>query len=263
MPANTQPNPPIYGPPQRQGIGAAGAAPMHVAYTNFPTILIAGHTLMLRRRWPEDLHEAARDIESPLLAHFGTTGEVLTLSDAQGQTIAALWVHVHRDEPLPESGSAAWPGALSSLRTALRYTRMGWLEVGPIFTAATANEAQEGQRLSHFVAALIWQGIQRLLDRNGLGFALGLSIAPPTDADAPVTDMIPLLLEKHGLDPEFAYRPHKFTGAQAPAAIRHAEPEAFLTCDLREALRRGAKLCGEPAVNPQGQAYFFWALAKV
>jgi hypothetical protein len=232
------------------GGAGQGASQPHSGYTNFPTVLIAGHTLMLRRNWPEDLFETPRFEENTLLKRFGTEGEVLTVNDTQGQTVAALWVRVHRNEPLPESGSAAWPGALSSLRTALRYSRMGWLEVGPIVAAPA---------LSHFVAALVWQGLQRLIDRNGVGFALGLC-----GPASPVTSMLPLLLERHGLDPEFAYRPHKFRGPSTPAAplaVHQAEPEVFLPPDLREALRRGAKLCGEPVVNPQGEAFYFWALA--
>lgn len=241
--------------PLLQSFGSADEAPaLSGGYTNFPTVLIAGHTLMLRRNWPEDLIEGVRQTEIPLLQKFGTEGEVMTLNDAQGQTAAALRVRVHRHEPLPESGSAAWPGALSSLRTALRYTRMGWLEVGPL-VAAPADSVP-----SHFVAALVWQGLQRLIDRNGLGFALGLSVAP-----AHVTATIPLLLERHGLDPEFAYRPHKFGGNQAPAAPlapHQAEPEIALPADLREVLRRGAKLCGEPLLNPQGDAFYFWVLTR-
>jgi hypothetical protein len=262
---------PQHGMPLRPHDSAAGGAghgtsQPHSGYTNFPTVLIAGHTLMLRRNWPEDLIESPRRTENPLLLRFGTEGEIMTVNDAEGQTVAALWVRVHRNEPLPESGSAAWPGALSSLRTAMRYSRMGWLEVGPIVAVPA---------LSHFVAALVWQGLQRLIDRNGLGFAIGLCIAPPYEVAASenpgnpsdaVTAMLPLLLERHGLDPEFAYRPHKFwrpSTPVAPLAVHQAEPEVLLPPDLREALRRGAKLCGEPALNPQGEAFYFWALARV
>jgi hypothetical protein len=228
-------------------------------YTNFPTILIAGHALMLRRNWPEDFSEEKRENAIPLLNHFGTTGELLELSDASGQAIAAQWIKVHRNDPLPESGSSAWPGALSSLRTAMRYSRLGWLEVGPLHTAISGRPTRP---VSHFIAALMWQGIQRLMDRNGLGFALGLSVVPPPDVDSPITDMIPLLLERHGLDPEFGYQPRKFAASKSPWITLQTYTEACLPNDLRESLRRGAKLCGEPHHDPQGNHWFFWAYAE-
>jgi hypothetical protein len=227
-------------------------------YTNFPTVQLAGHTLLLRRSWPEDILNQDRENSVSLINHFGTTGEVLELSDGTGQTIAAQWIQVHRNDPLPESGSSAWPGSLSSLRTALRYSRLGWLEIGPLRTLDNTQLTPMQQAL---VPALMWQGIQRLLERNGLGFALGLACLPPSDADAPVTDMVPTLLERYGLDPEFGYQPRKFPGMKSAYGNTEKPIESCLPVDLREALRRGARLCGEPYMDSQGHGWFFWAFS--
>jgi hypothetical protein len=134
----------------------------------------------------------------------------------------------------------------------LRYSRLGWLETGPA-SLQTGNAGEVTMR-----AALLWQGLVRLMERNGLGFALGLSITPPNDADAPVTDMLPALLDKYGLSEEFAYRPTKFAIRTVPAPMAVVDPETALPADLREALRRGARLCGEPQVGSKQQFSFFW-----
>jgi hypothetical protein len=229
-------------------------------YTNFPTIVVAGHTLMLRRSWPDDLSHPTRNQASHLIHQFGTEGEVLELSDRSGQTLAAQWIRVHRNDPLPESGSSAWPGSLSSLRTALRYSRLGWLEIGPLHVDASG---QSKGAMKPLVTALMWLGLQRLLERNGLGFALGLACVPPSDADAPVTDMVPALLEKYGLHPEFGYQPRKFPSRHSPQSARTDSEEPRVPAELREALRRGAKLCGEPHCDAEGNAWFFWAYSAI
>ena len=207
---------------------------------------------MLRPRWPEDLSLPPATQHLGSLSAFGVTGEVLTLSDHQGHTVAAVCVTLRKWEGLPDPASSPWPGALASLRTALRYSRMGWLETGPASLQPTSDS------LLALRAGMVWHGIIRLMERNGLGFALGLSIAPPTDADAPVSDMLPLLLERHGLPAEFTHRPGKYIARASRASRAEAQPEALLPVDLREALRRGAKLCGEPLRDGSGQWAYFW-----
>ncbi len=228
--------------------------PAHTSrtYTNFPTLHLGSHVLLLRQAWPEDLVSPSVAQGVGPLHDFGTQGEVLTVSDHQGHTVAAMRVNIRFGEALPDPQSSPWPGAMASLRTALRYSRLGWLETGSA-RLQTGSKAMTSLR-----AALLWHGLVRLLERNGLGFALGVSFAPPSDADAPVTDMLPLLLERHGLPPEFSSRPSKYAWRPPQGLVAEGEPEDRLPADLREALRRGAKLCGDPLTEANGDLRFFW-----
>jgi len=229
-----------------------------VEYINFPTWHLGNHVLMLRPSWPDDLPEPAIPPIPNGPIGFGQKGAILTAIDKEGRTVVALQVMPHWRDGLPDFLATPWPGALASLHTALRYTGMGWLEAGPMAFSPVETE------FNAIRATLLWEGLIRILERNGLGFVLGVESGGTPDADAPISDLVPRLLEVYGLPDEFAYRPKKFRPTVTYSSTLNAcsneehQLKAILPLALREALTRGARLTGEPLLDSLKNRQFFW-----
>lgn len=155
---------------------------------------------------------------------------------------------------------------LSPLLTALRYSREGILEMGvPAFTPDC--DLSKG-------ASLLWSGMIRYLERNGLGFVIGMESLSMAMERAHAW---PRLMESHGLPPELqvetrsAWNPRGF---QESGSMRNGSPSAaevpatdyawsHLPAGFQEALRRGCRLACEPAFNAAaGCLEFVWVASR-
>lgn len=104
------------------------------------------------------------------------------------------------------------------------------------------------------VVLMMWTGILAYLDRCGYDHVIGC-ISVPTHGDGPAGSRLrgvrDLVLEKHSAPDEYTvhpYRPVRIDGRDLdgiPAPVRTALPAL-----MRGYLRLGAKICGQPAHDP-------------
>ena len=150
---------------------------------------------------------------------------------------------------------------LSPLLTALRYSREGILEMG-VPAVASGQDAAKAARL-------LWTGMIRYLERNGLGFVIGREILSMRAQDAHAW---PGLMEAHGLHPDLQLETRSaFSSRAAGLSARVAEgrpdreagsPHGW-PAGLQEALRRGCRLACEPAFNAAaGCLEFVWVASR-
>ncbi|HKP96001.1 MAG TPA: hypothetical protein VJ385_09620 [Fibrobacteria bacterium] len=159
---------------------------------------------------------------------------------------------------------------LAPLLTALRYSREGILEMG-VPTLSPGCDAAKASRL-------LWSGMIRYLERNGLGFVIGrenLSMGSEEARDWPH------LMEAHGLHPDLQMEtrsafdsrgamrlePKAPAGGapagRAPAAGQRTPALRGWPAGLQEALRRGCRLACEPAFNAAaGCLEFVWVASR-
>ena len=145
---------------------------------------------------------------------------------------------------------------LSPFLTAMRYTRMGTLEVGRT-TALSVPGHEQASRL-------LWHGMLPYLERHGIGFVMGREWVPwhqgmPAD--------VPGLLEGFGLHPDLELEAREAfpmthggpgRGAGSPGGL-----PAWLPPGLRKALGSGCRLAGGPALHPtRDYAEFVWVASR-
>jgi hypothetical protein len=268
----------------------SGQAPLRPA---FPPIHSAGfrialaadmrdlqECLALERFAGSRIASGSEGIQSPPAVPYC---EFLTVRAADGalQAVCRL-MRIDRDNPLAHPLKAG-RFHLSPLLTAMRYSREGVLEMGaPVFAPGAHPEK---------LAGLLWTGLIRYLERNGLGFVLGLEALPQPPVAAKNWGR---LMEDHGLHPDLevearsAFRSGPFTtGIGFLADSRESSPdgsdavgerandrawestgEASASCrastaNLSEALRRGCRLASEPAYDPAtGSLLFLWVASR-
>jgi hypothetical protein len=199
--------------------------------------------------------------------------EFLTVHSADGVLRAVCrLMRIDRDNPLAHPLKAG-RFHLSPLLTALRYSREGILEMGaPVFAPGSDPEK---------LAGLVWTGLIRYLERNGLGFVLGQDALAQPPAAAMAWSR---LMDLHGLHPDLevetrpAFRSGSFdTGAGPLSRSRESSPDGTdggsgdsretllgaCPTGLREALRRGCRLACEPAQDPAtGCLDFLWVASR-
>jgi hypothetical protein len=147
---------------------------------------------------------------------------------------------------------------LSPLLTALRYSREGILEMG-VPTLASGTDQSKSARL-------LWAGLIRYLERNGIGFVIGrenLSIRTEE------VHAWPLLMESHGLHPDLqmetrpAYDSRGTLRTDAAGSQAGAPSLRSWPAGMQEALRRGCRLACEPAFNAAvGCLEFVWVASR-
>ncbi len=147
---------------------------------------------------------------------------------------------------------------LSPLLTALRYSREGILEMGVPTLASGSDQAKS--------ARLLWTGMIRYMERNGIGFVIGrenLSIRTEE------VHAWPSLMETHGLHPDLqletkpAYNSRGALRPEAQVAVQASPSLRSWPAGLQEALRRGCRLACEPAFNAAiGCLEFVWVASR-
>lgn len=139
------------------------------------------------------------------------------------------------------------------LLTAIRYSRLDILEVGPL--AIDPGSSREA------LISLLWMGILRYVDRRGLALVLGKD-RMPVDSKGPA---VPRLMAAYGLHPDLELEAREAfrsgTRSQGiPGLSGSADPglptllPALLPAGLRAALGQGARLAGEPVLNAEGNS---------
>lgn len=152
--------------------------------------------------------------------------------------------------------------AYGPLFTALRYAALGAAEVGPLVLspeAARRARASENGRASEAgrgpedeMIAALWGALPAYLKSRNLDFALGWETARPASEEQTAR-----LVEEFAVFG--ASRAGKFAGR--PAASAPEGGRAWLPPGLREALRRGARLAGDPLRQSGGDCDFLWVTA--
>ncbi|MEO7426298.1 MAG: hypothetical protein ABI036_14005 [Fibrobacteria bacterium] len=155
---------------------------------------------------------------------------------------------------------------LSPLLTALRYSREGILEMGVPTLASGTDQGKS--------ARLLWAGLIRYLERNGIGFVIGRENLSIRSEDAHAW---PRLMEAHGLHPDLqmetrpAYDSRGTLRAASGPGLNGSTPsQGAGTPSLRswpagmqEALRRGCRLACEPAFHAAaGCLEFVWVASR-
>lgn len=138
----------------------------------------------------------------------------------------------------------------SPLLTALRYCRREILEVGPI----TMGPGRDPLR----VTALLWEGLERVLERRGSALLLGRERVPAAAREA-----LSAALLTHGLPPDLeteAREEFRKTSAWALPHAPHARKSGpALPESLQFALVRGCCLAGDPVMSPDRSSLeVFW-----
>lgn len=142
---------------------------------------------------------------------------------------------------------------LSPLITALRYSREGIVEMGAPAYCHTGDSTK--------LAELLWVGLIQYLERNGVGFVIGLDSLSNELTGAKA---LPQLMSKYGLHPDLEvdirYRPQG-NKANSQSEINF---ESFpLPPSLGEALRRGCRLAAEPIFNDATNRWeFIWVSSR-
>jgi hypothetical protein len=137
--------------------------------------------------------------------------------------------------------------------TALRYAGLGILEAGALTVDPEVPRLGGGEA----VCRALWEGLRRYMDSHAMAFALGRETARPAGSGA--EEQAARLWEEYGLFAEA--RTRKFEGLSHKARLS-APALPWLPAGLREALRRGARLAGEPAPRLGGDYEFLWVAAR-
>lgn len=154
---------------------------------------------------------------------------------------------------------------LSPLLTALRYSREGILEMGAPAFAVGCDTAK--------AARLLWTGMTRFLERNGLAFVIGRDALPAIGETRPAWNG---LMAAHGLPPDLetetlpGFRAWETAATPAltgldcdPGSRLSGEPLRLWPAGLQEALLQGCRLACEPAWNPASAALeFIWVASR-
>lgn len=142
---------------------------------------------------------------------------------------------------------------LSPLLTALRYSREGLVEMGAPAFRADFDAAKAAQ--------LMWEGVIQYLERNGLGFVVGLdSLSNQFNH----FDILPRLMEMYGLHPDLEVETHRpfYRKSISGTVPLHFDLPA-LPESLVEALRRGCRLAAEPLANEVTNRWeFIWVSSR-
>jgi hypothetical protein len=178
--------------------------------------------------------------------------EFLTVRSQDGrlQAVCRL-MRLDRDNPVAHPLKAG-RFHLSPLLTALRYTREGVLEMGVPAIAPGAHPENQTR--------LVWAGMIRYLERNGLGFVIGLDTLP--HPSGPVREWA-RLMDSHGLHPDLEVETRAPAASASADALASQEAPMRPPAGLQEALRRGCRLASEPAFNPaSGNLEFVWVASR-
>jgi hypothetical protein len=126
----------------------------------------------------------------------------------------------------------------SPLLTALRYSRREILEMGPMVVAPGRDALR--------VTALLWVGMERILERRGSALLLGREQVPVAAREA-----LSAALSTHGLPPDLETEAREeFRKTSAWALPQAGKPGPALPESLQFALVRGCCLAGEPVLAP-------------
>lgn len=219
-----------------------------------PPVCLAGHVLSLAQDVAEletclHLERSAprtstlfgvdsEGIESPSAIPYC---DFLMLREAGGDLAGVCRLLAHGSDIPVHNSLASRRFHLSPLVTAIRYSRLDMVEVGPLVVRS--------DRRPESVISLLWEGILRYMDRNGSAILLGRE-RMPLDVQGGV---IPQLLSAHGLHPDLeveareAYRAHPLA-VDSPALARLPPNSPVLPASFQEALRRGCRLACEPVL---------------
>ncbi len=258
-------------PPNR--IPAGGTAPLFLRVGNRAVSLATDigaleECLALERAsGPSRSVPLSEGIQSPPAVPYC---EFLSVRAPDGRLEAVCrLMRLDRDNPLAHPLKAG-RFHLSPLLTALRYSREGILEMGvPVFAAGADPEK---------LARMIWTGTIRFMQRNGLGFVIGLDVLRHQPGAGEAWGR---LMDVHGLHPDLevearsvlrsgsADSGHRFLsvpGIQEDARKEEVALESGLgnwPAGLREALRRGCRLACEPGFNAgTGCLEFVWVSSR-
>jgi len=142
---------------------------------------------------------------------------------------------------------------LSPLLTALRYSREGLVEMG---TAAFHPDFDSTRS-----AQLLWEGVIQYLERNGLGFVVGMD---SLSCQINHFDILPRLMETYGLHPDLEVEPNRSFNRKTISNTRSFNFDLpTLPPSLVEALRRGCRLAAEPIANELTNRWeFIWVSSR-
>lgn len=223
--------------------------------TWMPPARLAGHTLGLARDVAElesclHLERSAprtstlfgvdsEGMESPSAIPFC---DFLMLRDLAGDLAGVCRLLAHGPEIPVRNSLASRRYHLSPLLTAIRYSRLDMVEVGPLVVRSGSDPET--------VNPLLWEGIRRYADRQGSAILLGRE---RLNLD-PLGLLVPRLMTAFGLDPELeleardAFRANALRGVVL--GLDESDPAwAGLPSGLKVALRHGSRLAGEPVLS--------------
>lgn len=223
--------------------------------TWMPPARLAGHTLGLARDVAElesclHLERSAprtstlfgvdsEGMESPSAIPFC---DFLMLRDPEGDLAGVCRLLAHGPDIPVRNSLASRRYHLSPLVTAIRYSRLDMVEVGPLVVRSGSDPET--------VNPLLWEGIRRYIDQEGAAILLGRE---RLNLD-PLGRLVPRLMATFGLDPELelevrdAYRANSIRGG-FPGLDESDPAWAGLPSGLKLALRHGGRLAGEPVLS--------------
>jgi hypothetical protein len=243
------------------GGGAAVRTAAPLLRTDAYTVSLAsdigalGACLALERACAEGPAPGSDGIQSPTAVPFC---EFLTVRSRRGRLEAVCrLMRLDRDNPLGQTLKAGRL-RLSPLITAIRYTRKGILEMGAPVFAPGCNPDR--------LAGILWTGVVRHMERNGLGFVVGQEVLAHNPGDAKDWAR---LMDAHGLHPDLevetrsVFRSGPAGSRSLPSPAAPQDPARNWPVGLREALRRGCRLACEPELNPvSGSHEFVWVASR-